>query len=208
MSNFGKRLRSAGQITPPERVGDPWQGGFYAGQISVGGTTWGLVVAPRATGYTETQPMNTATGVNTTAFSRWDGVGNMDLMVGAAWPAANWARGLTIGGFSDWHLPAEDQLDLCYRSFRPVNAPNTSWGENPSMVPPKGNYTSTDPAATTVPAFMAGGEEDFTANVYAVVSPGTTATTHRLINFNGGVRMNGQTNANRMWRAVRMVRIG
>lgn len=207
MSYLGKLLLSAGKLYVPTTVGEAWQGGYYAGRITVDGQSFALVVAPLATGYTTGLALNTAAGVTTSGFSRWDGASNMALMSGTAWPAAQWARGLNIGGFTDWHLPAEDQLDICYRAFRPVNPPNTSYGTNPSMDPPKGNYTSTDPAETTAVGFRTGESEAFEANFYGAASQGTTTNNYYIINFNGGTRTSVATNSARNWRAVRMVRI-
>lgn len=42
----------------------------------------------------------------------------------AAYPAANWARNLNIGGYTDWYIPARDELELMYRNLRPQTANN------------------------------------------------------------------------------------
>lgn len=42
----------------------------------------------------------------------------------AAYPAANWARNLSIGGYTDWYIPARDELELMYRNLRPSTTNN------------------------------------------------------------------------------------
>jgi len=43
----------------------------------------------------------------------------------AAYPAANWARNLSIGGYTDWYIPARDELELMYRNLRPSTTNNS-----------------------------------------------------------------------------------
>lgn len=42
----------------------------------------------------------------------------------ASYPAANWARNLSIGGYTDWYIPGRDELELMYRNLRPSTTNN------------------------------------------------------------------------------------
>ena len=69
----------------------------------------------------------TTTGVTSTT----DGAGNTDDLVnlsdaGAPYEAADYCDGLTAHGYSDWYLPAKDELDLFWNDGSPVAGVNTS----------------------------------------------------------------------------------
>jgi hypothetical protein len=67
---------------------------------------------------------------------------------------------LTIGGFTDWYLPSQDELEMIYRNFKPTTGANdTTTGANTSAVPPTSNYTTGSPARTTIAAFQSGGAQ-------------------------------------------------
>ena len=40
------------------------------------------------------------------------------------YPAAHWAAGLSIGGYTDWYVPARDELERIWRYLRPTSANN------------------------------------------------------------------------------------
>jgi hypothetical protein len=159
-------------ITPtqpiPAVIGEPFGGGFFAGYISHtadGNPTHALIVAPRATGatgtsYTLTTNLQWKTTQTTTAgtTSAFDGAANTAAMVTAGiadHPAANFCKNLSIGGFTDWYLPARYELDIAYFNLKPsTNANSTSSGSNVYSVPQRNiNYTSTYPAQTALTAF-------------------------------------------------------
>ena len=90
-------------------------------------------------------------------------------MNNASHPAAQFCEGLTIGGFSDWYLPAKNELEVCYYNLKPTtNTNNTSSGINANAVPARAsNYTSGSPAQTSAAAFITStGAEAFTVNNY------------------------------------------
>jgi hypothetical protein len=80
-------------------------------------------------------------------------------------PAAQFCENLSIGGYSDWYLPARYELDIAYENLKPTTASNnTSWGINPYSVPERTvNRTAGAPAQTSVAAFQSGGAEAFVA---------------------------------------------
>jgi hypothetical protein len=141
------------RITPtqpiPAVIGEPFGGGYFAGYISHtadGNPTHALIVAPRATGatgtgYTLTTNLQWKTTATTTAgtTSTFDGAANTAAMVTAGiadHPAANFCKNLSIGGFTDWYLPARYELDIAYFNLKPsTDANSTSWGTNIYAVP-------------------------------------------------------------------------
>lgn len=172
----------------PLVIGQAFQGGFYTGNIVQGGVTYRLVVAPKASGETsglgwkfeETAgPSQTITLNNGPSASA--SMNNSD------YPAAQFCEGLSINGYSDWYLPARDELELLYRNLKRSNTNNsTATRDKSSYTYPEGNdvsgnkmgvnlnssptgaaYTSTDPTTTTATTgFVVGGAEAFSSSNY------------------------------------------
>ena len=77
------------------------------------------------------------------------------------------ALGLKIGSFTDWYLPSRDELELCYRAFKPTDDKNWCYrGDNPSSVPVGYAYSQDAPGQTKEEAFKKGGAEAFDATWY------------------------------------------
>lgn len=147
------------------RPGDELEGGYFAGKIQVSGTIYNLIVAPRATGQS-TKTYRTSLGVDTpsgTAQNVEYGKLATDAFNDAAHPAFQWAKGLSIGGYTDWYIPAKNELEILYRNLKPsTNTNNASSGANANAVPTAtSNYTSGNPAQTSASAFQTGGSEAF-----------------------------------------------
>ena len=157
----------------PAVIGEPFGGGYFAGYISHtadGNPTHALIVAPSATGATGTgytlttmlqwKTTNTTTTGTTSSF---DGVANTAAMVTAgiaAHPAANFCKNLSIGGFTDWYLPARYELDIAYFNLKPGTGVNdTSSGTNIYAVPQRNsNWTAAYPTQTALTAFNTSAE--------------------------------------------------
>jgi len=151
-------------------IGEAYGGGFFAGLISHtdnGVATHGLIVAPSASGYNGQATLQWKTSTTSTAgtSSDFNGSANSANMNNASHPAAQYCEGLTIGGYSDWYLPALYELDIAYENLKPTTTSNdTSWGINPYSVPERTvNRTAGAPAQTSIAAFQAGGAEAFVA---------------------------------------------
>ena len=184
-------------------IGFPMAGGYFAGYISHtanGVPTHALIVAPRATGatgsnYTLTTDLQWKTTNTTTADtgSFFDGAANTAAMVTAGiadHPAANFCVGLSIGGFTDWYLPAQYELDIAYFNLKPgTEANNAIFGSNIYSVPRRDiNNTATYPAQTTLTAFNTS-TEAFVADTHWS-SREVNATTGLLLNFKNGGQPN------------------
>jgi hypothetical protein len=199
------------------KIGDAFEGGFFAGYISHtadGIPTHALIVAPRATGasglgYTIATGLAWKTTQTTTTgtTSDFDGAANTAAMVTAGitdHPAANFCVNLSIGGFTDWYLPARYELDIAYENLKPTTASNTlTWGINPYSVPERTvNRTAGDPAQTSVSAFQSTGSEPFVDDRHWSSTEDSASTAWNL-QFNVGNLFGPLKNASHRARAFR-----
>jgi hypothetical protein len=170
-----QQMLTGGTYKPatPTTIGQAFGGGYYAGQIAVGGggvATHYLIVAPKATG--ETYANWGTYGVLTTATSLINGPSNTTNLAarGTAYAAATFCENLTTGGYSDWYLPAKNELEVLYYFLKPTTQSNyTLFGSNANAVSPEPistNYTSGSPAQTSATAFQSGGGEAFIETAY------------------------------------------
>jgi hypothetical protein len=173
-SKFGFGGGPSGILLP--NIGDAFEGGFFAGFISHtadGNPTHALIVAPSATGatgsgYTLTTRLAWKTTNTTTAgtTSLFDGAANTAAMVTAGianHPAAQFCVNLNIGGYNDWYLPARSELEIAYYNLKPTTNANVTFsGINDYSVPKRtANYTTGDPAQTSIASFQSTGSESF-----------------------------------------------
>jgi hypothetical protein len=135
-----------------------------------------LVVAPKASGESSKQWKN-ATTDTPNADSFIDGPQNTADMVAdgnsTVYPAAHFCNDLVIGGYSDWYMPARNELEVCYYFLKNGTQNNYiasgNKGNNPNAVFPEPistNYTTTVPAQTTATAFQVGNSEAFQDTTY------------------------------------------
>ena len=164
-------LSAASNSVTPLVIGGALGGGYFAGQISTAGNgvaDYNLVVGPVASAQSTLQwkLVNTSTAGTTSVIN---GPANSTAMNDATHPAAQFCEGLTIGGFSDWYMPAINELEVCYYNLKPsTTTNNTGGGANPNAVPARAsNYTSGNPAQTSAADFRTGTG----AEAYAVTAP-------------------------------------
>jgi hypothetical protein len=155
----------------PANIGEAYGGGFFAGQINVSGTKYNLVVAPKASGENSSVTWGVY-GTTTGITSVINGPTNSASLaaLGASYEAAVFAEGLTIGGYSDWYLPAKNELEVLYYFLKPTtNVNSTSHGSNANAVSPEPvstNYTSGSPAQTSAGIGFRTGETNAFASGY------------------------------------------
>lgn len=215
-------------------IGDAAYGGFYAGIIDTTQSgaidaaddyqtplRYALIVAPLSVESSTTLAWRTSNATVSGASTRWNGLAAQNALASATYPAFNYCEGLSFpsDGGSKWYLPALDELELCYRNFKPTTganfdgtkttdvfpAANFENGLNNASDPQGSDYTSSVPAQTGVSAFQSGGAEAFAAVSYWSASWRGSTTAWRQ-NFNTGSQ-NGdvaQTTALRV-RPVRRV---
>tara|TARA_B100000085_G_C18527803_1_gene506612 strand:+ start:448 stop:1149 length:702 start_codon:yes stop_codon:yes gene_type:complete len=166
-TSFRSFMAVAGVSGGPE-IGDSYQGGFFAGYISQnanGTATHGLIVAPASSGYNGGSQLKYKTDqtADNGATSSYDGAANTTNIADSDHPAANYCAGLSIGGYSDWYLPARYELEIAYYYLKPTTENNhTGTGTNSYAVPSRSSdYTSSDPARTSLSSFQSGNTEAF-----------------------------------------------
>jgi hypothetical protein len=202
----------------PAVIGEPFGGGFFAGYISHtadGNPTHALIVAPRATGatgtgYTLTTSLAWKTAATTTAgtTSDFDGAANTAAIVTAGivdHPAAEFCVNLSIGGFTDWYLPARYELDIAYFNLKPnTTTNNTSSGTNIYAVPQRNsNWTAAYPTETNLAAFKTSAEA-FLAEPHWSSTEGGASNAWLVFFSDGLISAGGKTNGRRV-RAFRRI---
>jgi hypothetical protein len=143
------------------------QGGYYAGRIDYSGgsgtAVYDLYLAPKDT--ETTLGYGLADGITTSSV---DGLANTQALNTANYPAAEYAVGLTTGGYSDWYIPAYYEMQMLMYNFKPATNDNVvgtsnsdygAYGVNPYAVPTTEAYTLIVPAQITAAAFQEFGEQ-------------------------------------------------
>jgi hypothetical protein len=123
-------------------LGEPWDGGYYGGDISLdqtGVATHHLIVAPRSR--VAVLPWKTNDNNDPgLGYSRIDGPG-ICAAVGSSstYPAMAYCNDLSVNGFSDWYLPAQAELEVVSRNLSPFTS-TTNNGNIPAEVQTFGWY--------------------------------------------------------------------
>ena len=207
-------FRTADQFLPTV-IGQAFGGGFYAGKIRYADGDYIIIVAPKSA--ETTLAHKTANSATAGTSSYHDGLVNSNSMNNATHPAAQYCRAYNGGGFTDWHLPARDQLELLYRNLKPDTTANITGsraeagnhGDNANSVPVGASYTTGSPAQTSAAAFKTGGAEAFTVPTYYWSSTEYAPITNSawIQRFSDGTQnFNAKTNAY-LVRPVRRLKI-
>jgi hypothetical protein len=217
---------------PAVAPGTALGGGFYAGNIVVSGVTYAVIVAPRASGENASRQSKTSATASPAATQTLNnGFDASASMNSSTYPAAQYCEGLSIGGFTDWYLPARDEIEICYRYLKPSTTNNNTsqraksditypqgndgnfdgMGTNRNSSPTTGDYTTSNPAQTSVTAFQVGGSEAFntsgsSSNDYWSSSEFSSSSTWTQSFVNGGQDWNAKDNTRRV-RAIRRIAI-
>lgn len=195
-------------ILIPAAYGDPFEGGFYGGQIRIGDTIFAISWAPKAPGETRAIWLPSYTQVPNAA-SCFDSMANTIAMAKAGSPLGKWALELNINGFTDWCIPARDVLEMGYRYLKPGTETNSSSfrdGDNPSSIPVGYPYVENSPAQTTAEVFGTGGAEAFKEEWYwsSTQSSAITAWGQLFVN---GYADTGSKRYEAVGRACRMIQL-
>lgn len=199
--SHGLRAASQGGLA----IGQPLQGGFFAGYISHtadGVPTHALIVSPAATGgsgtgytITTTPQLKTTSTSTPGTLSEFDGRANTDAMITAGiaqHPAAQFCVNLSIGGYTDWYLPARYELEIAYYNLKPGTTINSGGnGVNNYSVPKRmTDWTQPFPAQTTVTAFQTGQAEAFVASGHYASNENISAGTQGwVVSFGDGAQL-------------------
>jgi hypothetical protein len=217
-NSYGPSVLSAASnsVTPavPLVVGDAYQGGYYAGQIGVSGVaTHNLVVGPVSSAQNTGIPYKNASTATSGADSVIDGPQNTADMVAdgssTVYPAAHFCNDLVIGGYSDWYMPAKNELEVCFYNLKPTTTNNqTSSGVNANAIPPRASpYTLSTPAQTSAAIFrQTSGAEAFIATPYWTSTESNTlgAWAQR---FQSGLQDYDYKSSSKYVRAIRRVAV-
>jgi hypothetical protein len=149
-----------------------------------------VIVAPKVGGeHAGIAMKNTNTAFPAGCYTLTEGLTATNAMRNAdtstVYPAAHWVRSLEINGRNDWHIPARDALELCWRNLKPVTTNNytalnrdvtasqsymnrgsygdiaNTHGLNNNSSPTGTGHTASVPGQTTATAFQTGGAEAF-----------------------------------------------
>ena len=186
-----------------------------AGQISYAGNgiaSHNLIVSPKATGGTSAQWKTSDTASVDTG--NWEtGYENSVALYTAGHTAAIFCRNLTIGGYTDWYLPAMNELEILFFNLKPGGAGNTGANNaaaNAYAVPSRAgtNYGGySNPSQTTAVIFQSGGEQELVA--MANWSSNNSGTTWgRYIQMSDGFAWGAGKSNSFPIRAIRKVAVG
>jgi len=202
VNSYGPSASSAASnsATPLPTIGSALGGGFFAGQISTTGNsvaTHNLVIGPKASAQSSSITYKNVATATAGADSLINGPQNTADIVAdgnsTVYPAGHFCNDLVIGGFSDWYLPAKNELEVCYFNLKPSTGSNSSYstsGINANAVPARASiYTTGTPAQTSATDFQTGGTEAFSATAYWSSSE-ESATRAWDQYFNNGKQMN------------------
>jgi hypothetical protein len=209
----GPASAASNSITTLPVIGAAFGGGFFAGQIGVSSVaTHNLVVGPASSAQNTGIPYKNASTATSGADSVIDGPQNTADMVAdgnsTVYPAAHFCNDLVIGGFSDWYMPAKNELEVCYYNLKPAIQNNqTSSGVNANAVPARASpYTLSDPARTSATNFQSGNAEAFIATPYWT-STESNALGAWAQRFNTGLQDYDYKSSSKYVRAIRRVAV-
>ena len=180
------------------RIGQKFEGGYFAGVIRVRDCAYLILVAPKSTECS----IHFKTHLECTLVTHLVNNGwlNTKLLNDSEHPAAHYCSNLNVGGHTDWYLPSLNELELCYRNLKPLDRSNITCpagsytgnlglanGTNLDSIPTGAAYTETNPTQTIVTAFWTSGIEAFDTDWYWTSTASSSSTIGSLIqHFSNG----------------------
>jgi hypothetical protein len=129
-------------------------------------------------------------------------------MNNASHPAAQFCEAVTAGSFTDWYMPAKNELEICYRNLKPTTtANNTNSGTNANAVPSTGGYSGGSPAQTSATLFQTGNSESFAGANYWSSTEFNASRAWNQYFLNGNQRTNYDKTYSLCVRAVRRIAV-
>lgn len=161
-------MKTATEQTLPA-IGTPMPGGFFAGAISINGQRYAVILSTKKIGISLKGAWHEEEIDVPGAKSYNDGMANTLAMAEAGSDLAKTVLMMEIDGQKDFYIPSQDELELCYRAFKPTT--NKNWcyarsGINLSALNPTYPYTPELPSQTTLDSFKEGGDEAFELTAY------------------------------------------
>lgn len=166
--------------SPAIKPGDFYKGGYYVGKIAIDSSIYELILSPVDTvSLYSWKTTNTYTPGADSLNNGWNNTQAMFASGIENHPAARYCYDLVINDYDDWYLPAADELEMCYRVFKPgaqsnaiqqTGAPNGAMGYNPSSIPIGQPYTLSDPGQTSVEQFKYEGPQAFFMDYFYLAS--------------------------------------
>ncbi|SFB96840.1 Protein of unknown function [Polaromonas sp. OV174] len=189
-SVFFELLRSAPQMAAVDAsaslrssvYGAPLAGGYFGVINTVGADKYAVVQAPKEAGEHAGVLWKTSQDDSANTANNDDGLVNANAQNNAAHPLFQWARGLGIGGYTDWAPPAYNVIQAIAAKLRSGVADSTP--------------------------FKAGGAQAYEAVPYwsATQHPSTT-TTAWYVDFSDGSVASTYKNGSYRARAVRRIKL-
>jgi len=142
-------------------------GGYYGGLFRIDGKLYANIVVGKEGELTGAWNIYPQAVEGARSYS--DGQANTNAMVAAGSKLAIAVRSLRIGDFDDWHIPAQDQLEIIYRVMKPTTRRNNCYaraGINLSSFEATYPYTPDFPRQTSVETFKIRGAEAFEPDWY------------------------------------------
>lgn len=130
-----RRLQSGGGDDLPSEIGQPFGGGFYAGDFEYPDGRWFKLIVSGANDELTNTAWKTTNSSTVDTDSEYDGWANTQAMILAGahlHPAANFASIINEeSSINDWYLPAKDEMALICQNLRrssPTAPPNFQSG--------------------------------------------------------------------------------
>jgi hypothetical protein len=136
-----------------------------------------IIVAPKASGeHAGIALKNANTALPTACQTLTEGFAATQAMRDAdtstVYPAAHWARNLSINGFADWYIPARDELELCWRNLKPATDNNYVTENRPTGA--SFNYANNGSYGDTANTHGLNNNSSPTGAAYTAAVPGQT----------------------------------